>query len=502
MNQAIFNIISNEGLTYKQMMLQLAQYGESCADILDYNPELLRAKRDGIICDLNEGIAPFRPRYICVDFELFMKNGSDFLGLKPATNLLEATTNLLILYTHIPSITSYPVYLGNLDTLLNPFIDETNVDFAREVLRNFLLQIDRTQTDSFVHANIGPVASLAGELILELTEEMNLAIPNLTIKYDETLTSDDFAKKAIHCMLKTSKPSFANHEMFTKEWGNYAIASCYNGLAVGGGGFTLSRLRLATMAKKAHNIDEFLIDILPYYAGLMLEFMDQRIEFMVEQSAFFKSNFLVQEKLVNLDKFTGMFGIVGLGEAVNYLLNINNPKYGFGFNEQADMLGEAIVNRLNELLEAHTSKYCALSNNHYLLHAQVGIDSDFKDNSPGIRIPVGYEPEISEQVIHSTKLQKYFPTGCGDIYRFDQTWLKNLDALLDIIKGGMANEMRYFSGYLADSDVVRVTGYLVKKSELAKLDANKQSINQASVFGQGARNNQGALDRRVHGSNN
>ena len=30
--------------------------------------------------------------------------------------------------------------------------------------------------------------------------------------------------------------------------------------------------------------------------------------------------------------------------------------------------------------------------------------------------------------------------------------------------------MRYFTGYNADNDVVRVTGYLVKKSEIEKLD--------------------------------
>ena len=42
-----------------------------------------------------------------------------------------------------------------------------------------------------------------------------------------------------------------------------------------------------------------------------------------------------------------------------------------------------------------------------------------------------------------------------------------------------------------------MTGYLVKKSELAKLDQHKQSLNNVSIFGQGARDKGNALDRRV-----
>ena len=58
--------------------------------------------------------------------------------------------------------------------------------------------------------------------------------------------------------------------------------------------------------------------------------------------------------------------------------------------------------------------------------------------------------------------------------------------------------MRYFTGYNADCDVVRVTGYLVKKSEIAKLDRRETSLNNVTVFGQGARNSANALDRRIY----
>lgn len=497
-----FEIVSNIGLTYQQMMLQLAQLGESTDDTLVYDEAYLKAKEEGLLCDLNEGVMPFRPRYIIVDFEKFMKQGSTFLNLKVPTSLLEATTNLMILYHHIPSITSFPVYLGNLDTLLDSFVKEGNEVQDKAILRQFLLTIDRTLTDSFVHANIGPKETLVGRYLVELTMEMDLAVPNLTLKYDPEVTSLEFAKLCAESMLKCAKPSFANHAMFTKEWGDYAIASCYNGLKIGGGGYTLPRLKLASIAHKAHNVDEFLEVVLPYYANLQLSFMDQRIEFLVEATAFFKSNFLVQEGLLEQSKFTGMFGLVGLAECCNFLLNIVDPKKGYGYSEEANELGERILDSLTKLVYEHPVKYCEATNNHYELHAQVGIDSDGLDNSPGCRIPVGAEPEIFEQMLHSSRVHHYFPTGAGDIFRFEETWLHNLDGLIDLIQGAHASGMRFVSGYLANSDVVRVTGYLVKKSELAKLDAGQQSINQASVFGQGARDNQHSLERRVHDRNN
>ena len=45
--------------------------------------------------------------------------------------------------------------------------------------------------------------------------------------------------------------------------------------------------------------------------------------------------------------------------------------------------------------------------------------------------------------------------------------------------------------------MVRVTGYLVKKSEIEKLRAKKQSLNNVTVFGMGAWDGAHALDRRV-----
>ena len=496
--EEVLNIICDETLTYQQQLLALARLAENMDDTLQRSPEYLQGEREGIFCDLGEGLAPYRPRYICPDYKQLMEKGSPFLGLTPPQDLLEATNALLIMYHHVPSITSFPVYLGNLDELLEPFVLKETPQRAKQILKMFLLHIDRTLTDSFVHADLGPQASRTGELILELTEEMQCAMPNLTLKYDSQQTSDDFLKRCALCMMKTAKPSFANHAMFTREWGeNYAIASCYNGLKVGGGGFTLPRIRLYECSLKAKDPQDFLDNVLPRYVQIMLEMMEDRIRFIVETSAFFKANFLVTEGFVKLENFTGMFGMVGLAECVNHLLGIEDPRRGYGNNVQADDLGVKILQRLSDLVAGFTSAYCDGTDHHFRLHAQVGIDSDGRENSPGARIPVGAEPGMLKQIQHAARMHGFFPTGIGDIFKFEETWLNTPEALGDIIKGAMASGMRYFSGYLENNDVVRVTGYLVKKSELAKLDQHKQSLNNVSIFGQGARDKGNALDRRV-----
>lgn len=495
----VYQIISDTSLTYRQQLIALAKLAENSDVVsLPLSDEEKQAKEDRILCDLGEGSTPYRPRYIIPDYRILMEKGCRFLELDPPKDLWEACNALLIMYGHVPSITTYPVFLGELDHLLEPFTTKLPREEAKKCLRLFLLHIDKILTDSFVHADLGPEDSVTGRLILELTEEMQLAMPNLTLKYDPDVTPREYAMLCAHCMLKTSKPSFANHKMFVSEWGeDYGIASCYNGLKIAGGGYTLPRLRLYECSLKASDAKDFQERVLPYYAKVMLGFMDNRIRFIVEDSSFFRSNFLVREGFVKRENFTGMFGVVGLAECCNHLLGIEDPKQGFGHNKQADDLGVAIMEQLERIVKEHPGLYCEGCGGHYGLHAQVGIDSDGRENSPGARIPVGAEPELMEHIMHSTRYHKFFPTGIGDIFKMEETWEKTLDAVVDIIDGALTSGMRYFTAYLANNDVVRVTGYLVKKSEIAKLDAGEQSLNNVTIFGKGARDYANALDRRI-----
>ena len=152
--QEILDIIRSPLLTHEQKMVCMAGKADSLLEVLDLPEgldELLNAPIETqCICDLNEGHAPMRPRYIAPDYEKFLKNGSSFLQLEPPTDLFEALNALLIIYKHVPSITNYPVYLGQLDELLEPYIDTVDEKTARKLIRLFLLQVDRTILDSFM----------------------------------------------------------------------------------------------------------------------------------------------------------------------------------------------------------------------------------------------------------------------------------------------------------------------------------------------------------------
>lgn len=490
----VLKIIKDRTQTYEQKIVSLARAAENTLNVLPISKKVQEYKEEGIICDLNEGNAPYRPRYIVPDYERFMKQGSEFLRLKPANDIWEATNNLLILYRHVPSITTMPVYVGSLDTLLEPYIKDE--EEAYKAIRLFLIHLDRTITDSFCHANIGPLETKAGRLILKAERELQDAVPNLTIKYSSETTAE-FALEAVETALVSAKPSFANHEMFVRDLGvNYSIASCYNGLPIGGGSFTLVRLVLARLANKANNAEHFLEEVLPEAVSEMCEFMDQRIRFIVEESGFFESSFLVKEGLVYKDRFTAMFGMVGLAECVNHLLGAKEQKDRFGHSAAAGALGEKIIDRMYQLVSKHTNQYCKVTDNHFLLHAQVGIETDL-GISPGCRIPIGEEPEIHEHLLQSAPFHKYFPSGIGDVFSFDETVKNNPAYLLDIIKGGFSAGLRYISFYASDSDLIRITGYLVKKSDIERLQKGGQALHDTVVLGLGAVENSRVLERKV-----
>jgi len=487
-------IIKDQTLTYEQKVLSLARDAEDSLDVLNISEGVQKLRDENIVCDLFEGHAPYRPRYIVPDYEKFMEQGSEFLALDPPEDLEDAINNLLILYKHVPSISSFPVYIGNIDKLLEPFVEDE--ERAYKAIKRFLKHIDRTITDSFCHANIGPEDTKAGRLILRAERELQDSIPNLTLKLSKE-TPDAFAVEAIKTALVTAKPSFAYDEMFRSDFdGDYAIVSCYNGLNIGGGSYTLSRMKLDKLAMKASSVEDYLDNHLKIAADLMAEYMDERIRFMVEDVDFFKTSFLSREGLISKDLFTAMFGIVGLAEAVNHLMSLDGREERFGKNRLADDLGERIVERLESYVKEHNNPHLSVSGGKYLLHAQVGIDSDI-GTSPGCRIPIGQEPEIHEHMLQAGRYHKYFPSGIGDIFSFDETSKKNPDYILDIIKGAFKSGMRYFSAYGSDADVIRITGYLVKRSEIEKLDRGEQVLRDTVALGLGSVKNQHILERKV-----
>ena len=336
------------------------------------------------------------------------------------------------------------------------------------------------------------------------TSRMNkgdLSILRLAVyemKYDEDITSDEFALMGINTTLHSAKPSFANHKMFKKELGeNYVIASCYNGLLLGGGSYTLCRLILGNIAKRAKDKKDFFENQLPYVMERMALYMDERIRFEVEESGFFESNFLAKEGFIHRDRFTAMFGMVGMAECVNILMELEGKKGRFGHDKEADDLGVEIMEAINAFNNAHVNPYCEATGGHFLLHAQVGIAQD-KNITPGTRIPIGEEPkELIDQLRHCSRFHKYFPSGTGDIFPVDVTVHKNPQFVLDIVKGAFQADLRYLSFYESDGDVIRVTGYLAKRSEIEKYQKGESVLQNTTQLATGATENGHVQERRI-----
>ena len=493
--EQILGIVKDPGRTYHQRMLALAKAAENIPSpiVLSKKAQWFADKR--IVYDMTEGNAPYRPRYVTPNYDLFLRQGSEFLMLDPPKTIRQAVDNLLILYHHVPSTTGEPVYIGHLDRLLEPFVqDETE---AREAIRALLTHVDRTASDSFCHCNLGPHDTKAGRIILELSAEMQRPVPNMSLMYVPEITPDEFAIKAIETGLTTSKPSFANHRMYKADWGKeYVIASCYNALPLGGGGLTLGRLNLKLLGDEAESPEQLLEDLLPRAVAAQCEQMDKRDNYIIDECGFYENSFLAKEKLIRPEDFVGMFGLTGLAECVNTVMGLRKPAERFGHSERANTFAEKILNSVDEQVRAFEPKH-----GRFYLHGQVGISTDI-GVTPNTRIPPGEEPELAAHLRITARMQKPFVCGIGELFPFDETAKRNPEYVLDLIKGAFAMDLRYFSFYSSDSDVIRVTGYLVKRSDIERIDSGDAVLATTTEFGADATRGLRVFERRVRGEHN
>ncbi|WP_094461530.1 YjjI family glycine radical enzyme, partial [Photobacterium damselae] len=325
-------IATDPRLTPKQKTLFLSLEADSAIEYPAISADVEKAMADGIICDMFEGHAPFKPRYVLPDYSKFLANGSIYLQLPPAEDLDDALNALTIIYHHVPSVTNYPVYLGQLDEMLLPYTQDVSTDELYKKLRRFWIMLDRTLPDAFMHVNIGPTDNIVCRTILQIDAELKQVAPNLTLMYDADITPDSLLEIAVKNICECSKPHIANYPMHKQTFDEqgFGIVSCYNALPLAGGANTLVRMNLKEVAKKANSIRDFFAYNLPTYCQTMFELIDARCEFLHKESHFFESSFLVQEELIYPERFAPMFGIYGMAEAVAELLAKENSQAVYG----------------------------------------------------------------------------------------------------------------------------------------------------------------------------
>ena len=495
--RVIRSIVEDPRLTYRQRVQALALAAENVLERPPVSEECARALEKGVICDMAEGHAPYRPRYALPDYPRAFALGSAFLELAPPTSFDDALTFLLAMYANVPSITGYPVWFGEIDRLLEPFVSDLDDAELRSRLRRFWLLLDRMFPDAFAHANFGPADGRVVRAALKVHRDARQVVPNLTLKVDPTLTPDALLLDAMQTMVEAGQPHLVNHPMMVVDLGErYGVVSCYNSLLVGGGAHTLARLNLKEAALlHAGSPDAFIADTLPRVVELTSELIEARIRHLVEQARFFEHSWLVTEGLLSLDRFTAMFGLVGLAECVRHLLALEGRDAEYGHDDEADALAHDIVRAAATLVQTRPMPYCEATAGHALLHSQAGLDVDV-GLTAGTRLPAGTEPGLYRHLQAVAPNHKWFPAGISDIVRLDETVSDNVQAAVDIAKGALAAGMRDVTFEVANGEFVRITGYLVRRSELAERAAGVGVRHSSTALGAAAFVN-ARLDQRT-----
>jgi len=496
------DIITARNLTYGQKLLRLAQAAENSVHPIPTTREFDWFFERDAICDMHEGNAPYRPRYICCDMERFARQGSDFLRLDAPETLDDLLMNLQILYQNVPSVTGRPVYAGQLDRVIDPFLSGLSDDEAMPRLKRFLTYIDRTVASGYCHANLGPEDTRAARLLLQADAEVHNAVPNFTLKYDPEITPDDLARFALKTSMACANPAYANDRLLRGIYppaadgphDSYTVVSCYNVLPIRGGAYCLDRVKLSQLADLATGIDHFLDELLPSATAALLDHMNARVRFLVEDSNFFQTSFLVREGLIERERFCGMFGVIGMHECVEKLLG---EGCAYGTDPEANDLADRIMQRIDAQVAAFPAVYSEVGGGRYMLHAQAGF-GDQAASTPGVRIRVGSEPEVFfDHIRHSARMHRFFTCGVSDIFPVEPTASHNVDALLDVVKGAFAVGDTYLSFYPSDSDLVRITGFLVKRSEMEKFARGEAVLADTSHDGEGNWRANALADRKV-----
>jgi YjjI family glycine radical enzyme len=488
-------IAEDPTLSFRQKEHALAIEAENSLPYVLLDSDTRAALDARIICDMYEGHAPYKPRYVLPDYSVVLEKGSAHLELPRPETLDEAINTLMIAYHHVPSVTGMPVFIGHLDRLLLPFCDGLSDEDLYRKIKLFWRYIDRVLPDAFLHADIGPTDNRLARTILRVDAELKQVAPNLTFLYDPEVSGEAILRLLTDNIIASSKPHIANHPIHDAVFDapGYAIVSCYNALPLRGGASSLARVNLKKVAEASRDEADFLETQLPYYVRLTARLMRARIGHLYEKSGFFTGNFLVEEGWIDPARFTAMFGIFAMAEAVDHLQDLAGRSGRYGLDPSANALGHRISARLAELVAAepmdHTWRGRAM------LHAQAGLSSD-GETTPGVRIPYGSEPDPVSHVQALLPHHQYYLSGVSEILTLDETVRANPEAVFQLARAALSLGFREFTANVAGNDLVRVTGFMIRLSDVRLYNEAKGSRVNTTALGAEAAGTAHILDRR------
>jgi pimeloyl-CoA synthetase len=459
----LYEITTDKTLSPAQKAHYLSLEAENMLPYPALDADTQDALEQRVICDMYEGHAPFKPRYVLPDYSVVLTKGSDYLELPVPENLDEAINTLMIAYHHVPSVTGMPVYIGQLDDLLLPFCEGVSDDELYNKIKLFWRYLDRTLPDAFMHANIGPTDNRVARTILRVDAELKQTAPNLTFLYD---------------------PVFDER--------GYGIVSCYNVLPLGGGASTLTRLSLKEVALRSTDEADFFDRVLPHYMELNFRLAEQRIDFLFNESNFFES-FLVAEGWIEKSRFTAMYGVYAMAEAVNAIQEKEGRAGRYGFDEVANALGHRISAVLADAVKQRPMRN--VWRGHAMLHSQAGLSND-AEATPGVRIPYGTEPDPVMHIQALAPHHQYYESGISEILTLDETIKNNPEAMVQLCKGAFTCGFREFTVNVASNDLVRVTGFMIRLSDIKKFNEEQGSRTNTTTLGAEAADVVNILERK------
>jgi len=164
------SIVNDATLNPAQKARYLSLEAENLLPYPSLDAETRQALDERVICDMYEGHAPHKPRYVLPDYGVVLQQGSEYLELPVPATLDEAINTLMIAYHHVPSVTGMPVYIGQLDELLLPFCagvsDDELYDKAVAIVAR-----DRKCSTSYIQRKLAIGYNKAARLVEQMEDQ-------------------------------------------------------------------------------------------------------------------------------------------------------------------------------------------------------------------------------------------------------------------------------------------------------------------------------------------
>ena len=91
---------------------------------------------------------------------------------------------------------------------------------------------------------------------------------------------------------------------------------------------------------------------------------------------------------------------------------------------------------------------------------------------------------------------RHYPSGISEILTLDESAKANPAAVVQLCKGAFASGFREFTANVAGNDLVRVTGYMIRLSDVEQFNDDKGSRTNTTALGAEAVQLTGILNRK------